>query len=302
MVEVRVPATSANMGPGFDCLGIAVNMYNKFIVEEIEEGLIFEGCDDKFKNEDNLIYRAMKKCFEKIGYKPTGLKIKIESEIPVSRGLGSSAACVIGGVVCANELAGRVLNNQQLLDLAVEVEGHPDNINPAFCGGMTVSISEGEEVVYNKVNIKEGIKFCALIPNFTLSTEKARAVLPKNVDYKQGIYNIGRTALLISALNNGDFHLLKFACKDKLHEDYRAQLIENFYPVKEQCEKLNCLGVFLSGAGPTIMVMLKEEDNDFTKNIQKFLNTLKSKWTVKELKIENQGVIVNREAELTKCS
>lgn len=302
MVEVRVPATSANMGPGFDCLGIAVNMYNKFIVEEIEEGLIFEGCDDKFKNEDNLIYRAMKRCFEKIGYKPKGLKIKIESEIPVSRGLGSSAACVIGGVVCANELAGRILDNQQLLDLAVEVEGHPDNINPAFCGGMTVSISEGEEVVYNKVNIKEGIKFCALIPNFTLSTEKARAVLPKNVEYKQGIYNIGRTALLISALNNGDFHLLKFACKDKLHQDYRAQLIENFYTVKEQCEKLNCLGVFLSGAGPTIMVMLKEEDNDFSKNIQKFLNNLESKWAVKELKIENQGVIVNREAELTKCS
>lgn len=302
MVEVRVPATSANMGPGFDCLGIAVNMYNKFIVEEIEEGLIFEGCDDKFKNEDNLIYRAMKRCFEKIGYNPKGLKIKIESEIPVSRGLGSSAACVIGGVVCANELAGRILDNQQLLDLAVEVEGHPDNINPAFCGGMTVSISEGEEVVYNKVNIKEGIKFCALIPNFTLSTEKARAVLPKNVDYKEGIYNIGRTALLISALNNGDFHLLKFACKDKLHQDYRAQLIENFYSVKEQCEKLNCLGVFLSGAGPTIMVMLKEEDNDFSKNIQKFLNNLEDRWTVKELKIENQGVIVNREAELTKCS
>lgn len=302
MVEVRVPATSANMGPGFDCLGIAVNMYNKFIVEEIEEGLIFEGCDDKFKNEDNLIYRAMKRCFEKIGYKPKGLKIKVESEIPVSRGLGSSAACVIGGVVCANELAGRVLDNQQLLDLAVEVEGHPDNINPAFCGGMTVSISEGEEVVYNKVNIKEGIKFCALIPNFTLSTEKARSVLPKNVEYKEGIYNIGRTALLISALNNGDFHLLKFACKDKLHQDYRAQLIENFYSVKEQCEKLNCLGVFLSGAGPTIMVMLKEEDNDFCKNIQKFLNNLESKWAVKELKIENQGVIVNREAELTKCS
>ncbi|AKA68331.1 homoserine kinase [Clostridium scatologenes] len=302
MVEVRVPATSANMGPGFDCLGIAVNMYNKFIVEEIEEGLIFEGCDDKFKNEDNLIYRAMKRCFEKIGYNPKGLKIKIESEIPVSRGLGSSAACVIGGVVCANELAGRILDNQQLLDLAVEVEGHPDNINPAFCGGMTVSISEGEEVVYNKVNIKEGIKFCALIPNFTLSTEKARAVLPKNVDYKEGIYNIGRTALLISALNNGDFHLLKFACKDKLHQDYRAQLIENFYSVKEQCEKLNCLGVFLSGAGPTIMVMLKEEDNDFSKNIQKFLNNLQDRWTVKELKIENQGVIVNREAELTKCS
>lgn len=302
MVEVRVPATSANMGPGFDCLGIAVNMYNRFMVEEIEEGLIFEGCDDKFKNEDNLIYRAMKKCFEKIGYKPKGLRIKIESEIPVSRGLGSSAACVIGGVVCANELAGRVLNNQELLDLAVEVEGHPDNINPAFCGGMTVSISEDKEVIYNKVNIKDGIKFCALIPDFTLSTEKARAVLPKNIDYKDGIYNIGRTALLISALNNGNFDLLKFACKDKFHQDYRAELIENFYSIKKECERLNCLGVFLSGAGPTIMVMLKEEDNEFSKDIQNYLNNLQNKWTVKELNIENKGTIVNKEKELTKCS
>lgn len=302
MIEVKVPATSANMGPGFDCLGIAVNMYNKFLVEEIEEGLIFEGCDDKFKNKDNLVYIAMKKCFEKTGYEPKGLRIRIESDIPVSRGLGSSAACVIGGVVCANELAGGVLNKQQLLDLAVEVEGHPDNINPAFCGGMTVSISEGKEVIYNKVNVKEGIKFCALIPDFTLSTEKARAVLPKNIDYKQGIYNIGRTALLITALNNGDFHLIKFACKDKLHEDYRAQLIENFYSIKKECERLNCLGVFLSGAGPTIMVMLKEEDMSFSKNVQKFLSNLKNKWEVKELKIENVGTVVNREISLTKCS
>ncbi len=302
MVEVRVPATSANMGPGFDCLGIAVDMYNRFLVEEIEEGLIFEGCDDKFKNEDNLVYVAMKKCFEKTGYKPKGLRIKIESDIPVSRGLGSSAACVIGGVVCANELAGGVLNKQQLLDLAVEVEGHPDNINPAFCGGMTVSISEDKEVIYNKVNVKDGIKFCALIPDFTLSTEKARAVLPKNIDYKQGIYNIGRTALLITALNNGDFHLIKFACKDKLHEDYRAQLIENFHSIKKECERLNCLGVFLSGAGPTIMVMLKKEDANFSKNVQNFLNGLQNKWEVKELEIENGGTVINKEISLTKCS
>lgn len=301
MVEVRVPATSANMGPGFDCLGVAVNMYNRFYVEEIEEGLVFEGCEDKFKNEDNLIYVAMKRCFEKIGYKPTGLRIRIESDIPVCRGLGSSAACVMGGVICANELAGRVLNDQELLDLAVEVEGHPDNINPAFCGGMTVSISEGKKVIYNNVRVKEGIKFCALIPDFTLSTEEARAVLPKNIDYKQGIFNVGRTALLISALNNGDFHLIKYACKDKLHEDYRAQLIENFYSIKEECERLNCLGVFLSGAGPTIMVMLKEEDQEFCKNIQGFLENLQSKWEVKELDIDNEGTVVNNLEQLTQC-
>ncbi|NFB32580.1 homoserine kinase [Clostridium botulinum] len=293
MVEVRVPATSANIGSGFDCLGVAVNMYNKFFVEEIEEGLIFEGCADKFKNEDNLIYVAMKKCFDKIGYKPTGLRIKIESDIPVSRGLGSSAACVVGGIVSANELAGGVLNKKELLDLAVEVEGHPDNVNPAFCGGMTASISDNREVIYSKVKVSEGIKFCALIPDFTLSTEKARAVLPKSIDYKDGIFNVGRTALMISALNNGDFHLIKYACKDKLHQDYRTQLIENFYSIKKQCEKLNCLGVFLSGAGPTIMVMLKEEDKDFSKNIKSFLETLKNEWEVRDLKIDKLGTVIN---------
>lgn len=292
MVEVRVPATSANIGPGFDCLGVAVNMYNKFFVEEIEEGLIFEGCADKFKNEDNLIYVAMKKCFDKIGYKPTGLRIKIESDIPVSRGLGSSAACVVGGIVSANELAGGVLNKKELLDLAVEVEGHPDNVNPALFGGMTASISDNREVIYSKVKVSEGIKFCALIPDFTLSTEKARAVLPKSIDYKDGIFNVGRTALMISALNNGDFHLIKYACKDKLHQDYRAKLIDNFYSIKEECEKLNSLGVFLSGAGPTIMVMLEEEDKHFSMNIKSFLDTLKSNWQVRELKIDNFGTQV----------
>ncbi len=293
MIEVRVPATSANIGPGFDCLGVAVNMYNKFFVEEIKEGLIFEGCEDKFKNEDNLIYVAMKKCFDKIGYKPTGLRIKMESDIPVSRGLGSSAACVIGGIVSANELAGRVLNKKELLDLAVEVEGHPDNVNPAFCGGMTVSISDNKEIIYSKVKVSEEIKFCALIPDFTLSTEKARTVLPKSIDYKDGIFNVGRTALMVSALNNGDFHLIKHACKDKLHQDYRAKLIENFYSIKKQCEKQNSLGVFLSGAGPTIMVMIKEEENYFSKNIKVFLDTLKNKWEVRELKIDNIGTIIN---------
>ncbi|BDB01553.1 homoserine kinase [Clostridium botulinum] len=293
MVEVRVPATSANIGPGFDCLGVAVNIYNKFFVEEIEEGIIFEGCADKFKNENNLIYVAMKKCFDKIGYKPTGLRIKIESDIPVSRGLGSSAACVVGGIVSANELAGGALNKKELLDLAVEVEGHPDNVNPAFCGGMTASISDNREVIYSKVKVSEGIKFCALIPDFTLSTEKARAVLPKSIDYKDGIFNVGRTALMISALNNGDFHLIKYACKDKLHQDYRAKLIENFYSIKKQCEKLNSLGVFLSGAGPTIMVMLREEDKDFSKNIKSFLETLKNKWEVRELNIDKLGTVVN---------
>lgn len=292
MIEVRVPATSANMGPGFDCLGVAVNMYNRFLVEETEEGLIIEGCDDKFKNEDNLVYIAMKKCFEKTGYKPSGLKIKIESEIPVSRGLGSSAACIVGGVAAANELSGRVLDEQEILELISDIEGHPDNVLPAFLGGMVVSVYQDNKVFHSKVKVKEGIRFCALIPEFTLSTEKARGVLPESIDYKDGVFNIGRTALLISALNNGEFHLIKEACRDRLHQDYRAGLIENFYPIIKECERLSCLGVFLSGAGPAIMVMLREENNGFSGGIQKFLNSLESKWLVKELRIDTTGTVI----------
>lgn len=292
MIEVKVPATSANMGPGFDCLGVAVEMYNRFLIEEIEDGLIFEGCDDKFKNEDNLIYVSMKKCFEKVGYKPTGLRIKIESDVPVSRGLGSSAACIVGGVVAANELAGRVLNKEEISELISELEGHPDNVLPAFLGGMVVSSYEDKQLIHSKVNVKKGVKFCALIPEFTLSTEKARGVLPKTIGYRDGVFNVGRVALMISALNNGEFHLIKEACKDKLHQDYRAGLIENFYDIKNECERLNCLGVFLSGAGPTIMVMIREEDNEFSKEIQKFLDTLQSKWVSKELKMQTEGTVV----------
>lgn len=292
MIEVRVPATSANMGPGFDCLGVAVNMYNRFLVEETEEGLIIEGCEDKFKNEDNLVYIAMKKCFKKTGYKPSGLKIKIDSEIPVSRGLGSSAACIVGGVAAANELSGRALDEQQILELISDIEGHPDNVLPAFLGGMVVSVYQDNKIFHSRVKVKEGIRFCALIPEFTLSTEKARGVLPESIDYKDGVFNIGRTALLISALNNGEFHLISEACRDRLHQDYRAGLIENFYPIIKECERLKCLGVFLSGAGPTIMVMLREEHNGFSGEIQKFLNSLESKWSVKELRIDTTGTVI----------
>ncbi|WP_160680214.1 homoserine kinase [Clostridium sp. C8-1-8] len=292
MVEVKVPATSANIGPGFDCLGLAVKKYNRFVVEEIEEGLVFEGCEEEFKNEENLIYVSMKKCFDKLNYTPTGLSIKIEGDIPVSRGLGSSAACVVGGVLAANGLTGSTLSKEEVLNLAAEMEGHPDNITPALFGGMTVSVSEENKTIYNKINIKEEIKLCALIPDFKLSTDKARAVLPKTIDYKQGVYNIGRVALMISALSSGNLDLLKIACKDKLHEDYRAELIENFYDIKNKCSEFNALAVFLSGAGPTIMVMLRKDDSSFLNNIRNYLDTLRSRWEVLELDIDNEGAQV----------
>lgn len=294
MLKLRVPATSANMGPGFDCLGIALNMYNHYYIEEIDSGIQWEGCEEQYKNKDNLLYVSMQSCFERIGYTPKGLKIKMECNIPISRGLGSSAACIVAGVVAANELAGGVLNQKELLELATEIEGHPDNIAPALFGGMLVSVKEKSDVYFDRLKIAEGLKFCAIIPDFSLSTKTAREVLPKQIPYEHGVFNVGRTALMISALVSGKFELLKLGCEDKLHQIYRGELIENYKDIVEKCKELNSLGVFLSGAGPTIMVALRKEETQFYNGIKEFLRILNSKWTVTELIPSFEGVVVNR--------
>ncbi len=290
MINVRIPATTANVGPGFDCLGIALDIYNNFFIEEIEEGLIIEGCDEEYSNEDNLIYKSMKKCFEKIGYKPTGIKIKIENDIPISRGLGSSASCVLGGVIAANKIAGDKLNKDEILKISSEIEGHPDNVAPALLGGMVTSIKEGDDIYCSKINIPKGLKFCALIPDFKLSTEKSRAVLPSKIPYTDGVFNVGRVSLMVSALINGQFDLIKLACKDNLHQKYRGSLIKDYDDIIKKCKDLDSVGVFLSGAGPTIMVMLKEDDIDFYDKIDQYTDTLDNKWTIRELNIANNGI------------
>ncbi|WFD09388.1 homoserine kinase [Tepidibacter hydrothermalis] len=290
MINVRIPATTANVGPGFDCLGIALNIYNNFFVEEIEDGLIIEGCDDEYCNEDNLIYKSMKKCFEKIGYKHKGIRIKIENDIPISRGLGSSASCVLAGVIGANKIAGNKLNKNEILKISSEIEGHPDNVAPALLGGMVTSIKEGDDIYCSKINIPKGLKFCALIPDFKLSTEKSRAVLPNEIPYKDGVFNVGRVSLMVSALINGQFDLIKLACKDNLHQKYRGSLIKDYDDIINKCKDLDSVGVFLSGAGPTIMAMIKEDDINFYDRIKEYTSNLENTWTIRELNIDNKGV------------
>lgn len=292
MMEIRVPATSANMGPGFDCLGVALDMFNTFYVEEIESGLQIEGCEEEYKNENNLVYRSMQKCFEKAGYNPKGIKIRIEGEIPKSRGLGSSASCIIGGILAANEISGRRLNSREILELATEIEGHPDNVSSALYGGMQVSIREGSSVFNERIELPGGIKFCAIIPDFTLSTREARNILPNKVSYKDAAFNIGRASLLIAALSRGNFDLLKAACMDKIHENYRGSLIRNYYEIINASNYLNPAGVFLSGSGPTIMNIVREEDRNFAGDMENFLSTLKDRWIVKELQLCREGAAV----------
>lgn len=296
MIKIKIPATSANIGPGFDTLGLALNLYNTFEFYEIEEGLEIIGYEDSHNNESNLIYTSMLKVFEKVNYSPKGIKIIVDGDIPISRGLGSSAACILGGVMGANELAGAPLSKDEVFKIATEIEGHPDNIAPALFGGLVVSVTDDNEIYHNRIDVVPRLKFVALIPDFTLSTKSAREVLPTNILYKDAVYNVGRVSLLISAFNNGRFDLLKVALKDRLHQPYRGRLISGFDEIIKKCYELNCLGAYLSGAGPTIMTVINKEDNDLIIHMRDYFNKNNIKWDIKELDLDLRGARTEKAA------
>lgn len=293
MIKVRVPATSANMGPGFDSLGIGLTLYNEFGFKETESGLKFSGIPEEFCNEENIIYVAMKHCFDKAGYKIKGLEIsELNQDVPISRGLGSSSTCIVGGLVGANEILGRKFSEDELLDMAVEIEGHPDNVAPALLGGMVVAINEENKTFYDKVNIKGGLEFVAIVPNFRLATEKARSVLPKEITLKEGVYNVSRAALMVACLTSGKYQLMKYACKDAFHQSYRSQLIPGFEKVYNKSYELGALGCYLSGAGPTIMAVIDEKDKRFSNKLKQFLKDENLEWDIFELSLDSEGATI----------
>ena len=292
MIKVRVPATSANLGPGFDSLGIALNIYNEYEFELKEsKGLFFEGFEEEFQNEDNIIFMAIKKVFDKYDFKFNGIRIKIiKQDIPISRGLGSSSSCIVAGLIGAFALMNMEINRDETLSLAVDIEGHPDNVCPAIFGGLVSTIMvDNKKPLYNCVEVKDGIKFIALIPRFKLSTEKARAILPKEVLFGDCIYNVGRAALLISCFSNGNYALLKEATKDRIHERFRSKLIDNFDKVYNKSLELGALSCFLSGAGPTLMAIVDNKDISFVGNFINFMKEQNINWDIKELKIDKHG-------------
>lgn len=296
MIKIVVPATSANVGPGFDCLGVALSLYNTFYIEEIEEGFEFEGCEDKFKNDKNLVAKSMAYFFknEAPDFVPSGYRIKFESDIPVSRGLGSSAACIVAGIIAANHFSGIGLKKDALLRIATEIEGHPDNVAPALFGNMTIALCNNiGELSMDIVDISEDIKFCALIPDFRLSTEKSRSVLPDSISYKDAVFNISRAAMLISSLSSGNTELLKYACDDRLHQPYRSTLIPEFETVVDIAYSYGAHGVFLSGAGPTVMTVISGSLNNFIDDIEPNLVNLQYKWHAKVLQCDKKGAQLN---------
>ncbi len=258
MVVIRVPATTANLGPGFDCLGLALNLYARFSFDKRDTGLVITGCEMEFAHEDNLVYQAFLAAIETKGLKPQGVSIHIDSDIPVSRGLGSSAACVVGGILGANALYHLNLSQEEVFALAAKLEGHPDNVAPALFGGLTVSLTQDGAPHALPSPLHPELRFLALIPDFTLSTKMAREALKQVVSFKDAVYNLSRSAYLLKALENGNENDIRLGCKDRLHQDARFELIEDGARLKKHMEEQGAYAVFLSGAGPTLMCLYKD--------------------------------------------
>lgn len=263
-MKVRVPATSANLAVGFDCLGVAFDLYNEFIFERNEE-FYHIGFDCSL--EDNLVYQSYLKFFEAFNLNPIPVLIKQgRHEVPSSRGLGSSATCIVAGIVAANNISGTKVSDSELLELMVQLEGHPDNVYPAFLGGM-ISTFYDDGYQTTRIRVNDVYKFYVVISDHIASTEMLREALPSNISIADAVFNISRAIQLVGAFYDKDFDLLKKVLKDRLHQSYRAAYIPHFDEVKSIVEKNSDLLV-VSGSGSTLLIISDKEVSYQFKNLE----------------------------------
>ena len=274
-ITVKIPATTANFGPGFDCFGMALPIYNYITIEEtvmpgsgIQIDVINEKEDDLINSvptdENNIVYKAVELLYNFIGQTPDDLKITIKSEIPITKGLGSSASVIVGGLIATNELLGHPADTDVLLSIATEIEGHPDNIAPAFLGGFVFSSLEDDgSVLYRKIEWNKDWKLTVCVPDYELATNISRSVIPSEIPLKDAIFNLKRTAMFINALHTKDSALMKEALKDKIHQPYRTKLVPGLNEIINSLKhQENVIGTVLSGAGPSILVISEGNNTD----------------------------------------
>ena len=295
MLDIRIPATSANLGAGFDALGLALTYYNYVKMDLCDRiDIASEDGADIPCDEKNLIYISAKDLFNVCGKKLEGLYLRQTNNIPMARGLGSSSACIIAGLVGANKLLGDPLTKDDLVDLAAQIEGHPDNTAPALLGGIVTAVFDGRKVHWVKQEVFTKLKFVAIIPDFELKTEEARACLPKEIPHRDAVYNLSRAALFSASLLTGKFENLRTAVHDKLHQPYRKELIPNCQEVFDIAYTHGAYGVYISGAGPTVMAIVDEENRFFAGKMKFSLdNAGLSNWQVHEFSIDNNGTFIS---------
>ena len=261
-VRVRVPATTANLGCGFDVLGLALQIYNTFTLTLTPEpgwrAVLPDGVDLP-ADDENLVFKAARAVFAEVGSEPAGLQLFLDMDIPLARGLGSSSAAIVGGLLAANALYGNALQREALLDIAVEMEGHPDNVTPALMGGLTLSYAVDGCHAFLPLDFPADLSLIVAIPDFELPTAKARAVLPPQISRADAVFNCSRTALLVAALQMKRYDLLPAAMDDRLHQPFRAALVPGMEAAMAAGYRANASGVVLSGAGPTLVALARSE-------------------------------------------
>ena len=264
-VKISVPGTTANIGPGFDCLGAALTLYNQFAFEPLEADSALEirvtglEADRVTTDESNLAYQAFAKFYDRLGQMPPPVAIEIELGVPLARGLGSSATAIVGGLMGANQLAGEPLSDRELMELAIAIEGHPDNVVPALLGGCRLAASagdaQGSDWQICEIPWHSDIVPVVAIPDFELSTAEARKVLPTEYSRADAIFNPAHLGLLLRGLETGNGDWLRVGTLDRIHQPYRQTLISGYEAVRNAALATGAYGMTISGAGPTLLAL-----------------------------------------------
>lgn len=286
MIRVKVPATSANLGVGFDCMGLALDWQGVFTFRFDGPEFMISGCPKAYQNKDNLVYHAFARTLMALGKRVPVVQIHIDTPIPVARGLGSSASCIVAGVLGAVAYSGQKLPLQELLRLATLLEHHPDNVAPALYGSLCASFMENGMPYTAQFAVHEKFRFVTIIPDYEVRTEDARRILPSDMSYAEAIYQMGRCATLGKALESGDEEMVRHACIDRMQEPYRSRLIPEYDEVKRLCMDLGALAFVISGSGSTMLAVCTADTGG---KLCRQLSERFRSWQVLELKAAAEG-------------
>lgn len=262
MLSVRIPATSANLGPGFDCFGLALTLYNFIHIEPSDSlriNLTGRYTDNLPLDETNLVWQSMCTLWKKASFPIPKVSLTLENHIPPARGLGSSSAAIVGGLYAANTIAGEFFSKQEILEIANEIEGHPDNVTPALFGGVTLAVQTRSSVLARNLLRDPQFSVLAIVPDFLLKTDKSREVLPATVSRQDAVFNISHAALLVEALIHQEYAFLSEGMRDRLHQDQRANLVPGLPQTLEAALSAGAYGAALSGSGPTVLALIPPE-------------------------------------------
>jgi homoserine kinase len=297
IIDVRVPATSANLGPGFDVLGLALGLYNDIAYEEAEGVVVAiegEGAGRLDTGADNVVARAARMVYEAAGRRFPGATIRCVNRIPPARGLGSSAAAWVGGLIAANAALGSPLDRDAVLALACRAEGHPDNVAAALLGGLTVSCAVGDRVTAISLPVSAEIGWVVLVPETESSTREARAVLSADVSRSDAVFNLQRLGLLLASVVSGRIDLLRLAMEDRLHQPQRQSLFPWMESVRRAALDTGALGCVLSGAGPSLLAAVQGSGEAAARAMERALGAAGVPGRASALPVDTVGATWNR--------